>query len=963
MAGVEEEENWQSAQEEDVEMRDPGSITGKRTRSDKSPEEETRGREIVTRSIKKEMIEEAPTPQVEREKTRKNEVIDLTNTDDEIESSERSSEEEGGNNSSEESSEDLDENENSDRSDKSNETSSKEDEAYMGIKGGEDRDKGNSEDSQSDDDIQFVSVTPTSTKNRKIILESSEEEFEEEIDDASSDGYEIPEFNMEHSLEKRMMAKFHDIQVDKLLKLSNFWYVKRAGARGSYNPVALKYPTKEYGDKFKKKAIEKRRKENAAITLALGGSTPIKGRARLRKKVTPTKEEVKDKKITGQSSKKLQTKRKSKSPPSRERKGNENKKQEHQQTITQTTKTTEENKKQKKVTISQDTKTKEKDGKTTGEKVTQKLPKMNWAATASAEYKRTLMKHTWRLDISFDVAIKIAGSNDGERMVTALRQTLEECIDQGQRIDSTFGIIPWKMSKPLPTIFTKQKIPKMTYDEVLSYLRPPMQGASLQQVKQGRNFKWKVNTTFNSETKLFADRWGRATLNTFYVSDYPTQSEQTFCVGMCMGSTEKQILGKINENLGEITGIEGITASIQNIYHRGITPTLWKEARTMATKADGKIDNTLKHMYAPSGIQIYVPERTMVKKARNVLYQKYGRNVEDEFGNKDAYPTWPGGAQMKFVPHAENNMSANNREKIGERIKMHTVMKRHLVSYDLDITDPDMEMECLEGKSIGEAILKIMTKDNKNPVFRHFQHKWHPDPMVQEYRLIAHKVFKAEADACMDSLKNTLVEKYGDGVLKAFKSKFRGLNNPFPIYGEEEEDELELEDDSVDKFLNKTITCQMDNMEIVDNNQTDTDNQEVLPYIDDDSQLTNLDKTVAHTNASDVSPGSKSEYSSLTDTYMKKMQQKANSFPLWKLKSMDEMLKIDGVQKLIKARGVEESVVRAVLNIIKLNPEVTNSPDIQLTDEEQGTETTAGQSKETTDIPGSAAADEARTQK
>ena len=50
----------------------------------------------------------------------------------------------------------------------------------------------------------------------------------------------------------------------------------------------------------------------------------------------------------------------------------------------------------------------------------------------------------------------------------------------------------------------------------------------------------------------------------------------------------------------------------------------------------------------------------MVKQARNTLYKKYGRNVEDEFGNKDAYPTWPGGAQMKFVPHAENNMSAKN---------------------------------------------------------------------------------------------------------------------------------------------------------------------------------------------------------------------------------------------------------------------------------------------------------------
>ena len=94
---------------------------------------------------------------------------------------------------------------------------------------------------------------------------------------------------------------------------------------------------------------------------------------------------------------------------------------------------------------------------------------------------------------------------------------------------------------------------------------------------------------------------------------------------------------------------------------------------------------------------------------------------------------------------------------------------------------------------------------------------------------------------------------------------------------------------------------------------------------------------------------------------MKKMQQKANSFPLWKLKSMDEMLKLEGVQKLIKARGVEELVVRAVLNIIKLNPEVANSPDIQMTDIEQENAKKNEKSSDTTDTPGAAAADKAGT--
>ena len=65
MVEVDEEANWQTSQAEDVEMRDPGSMTGKRTRNDKSPEEE-RGREVVTRSIKQEMIEESRSTQAER---------------------------------------------------------------------------------------------------------------------------------------------------------------------------------------------------------------------------------------------------------------------------------------------------------------------------------------------------------------------------------------------------------------------------------------------------------------------------------------------------------------------------------------------------------------------------------------------------------------------------------------------------------------------------------------------------------------------------------------------------------------------------------------------------------------------------------------------------------------------------------------------------------------------------------
>ena len=79
---------------------------------------------------------------------------------------------------------------------------------------------------------------------------------------------------------------------------------------------------------------------------------------------------------------------------------------------------------------------------------------------------------------------------------------------------------------------------------------------------------------------------------------------------------------------------------------------------------------------------------------------------------------------MKFVPHAENNMSDVNKEKIGRRVQAHTMMKGGSITFTLDIKDPNMKLSCLKGKSLGETILGIMTKDKKNPVFRHFQKAW-----------------------------------------------------------------------------------------------------------------------------------------------------------------------------------------------------------------------------------------------
>ena len=105
MAGKEETDNWQNDQSDDVEMKDPGSVTGKRSRNDLLPEEE-RNRD-VTRAIKQELIDEASGPKESTTTKQQNDIIDLTNTDGEEEDNEEERITEESEDSSEESSEDL----------------------------------------------------------------------------------------------------------------------------------------------------------------------------------------------------------------------------------------------------------------------------------------------------------------------------------------------------------------------------------------------------------------------------------------------------------------------------------------------------------------------------------------------------------------------------------------------------------------------------------------------------------------------------------------------------------------------------------------------------------------------------------------------------------------------------------------------------------------------------------------
>ena len=199
-------------------------------------------------------------------------------------------------------------------------------------------------------------------------------------------------------------------------------------------------------------------------------------------------------------------------------------------------------------------------------------------------------------------------------------------------------------------------------------------------------------------------------------------------------------------------------------------------------------------------------------------------------------------------------MSDSNKTKIGRRLIMYTTMKGNAKVLRTTISDPDMNLECLKGKTLGEAILSIMTPDKTNPIFRHFQEDWNPHVSQRKsYSLVTHSVFLKDAENAVATLKNVLVDEYGEEVLQGFSDGMRGLNNDIPTYGTEIDDEfdLEIEENEEDKFMSQKIKYEFNNLGVVEMNNTEVERS---PFLDKggDSLIThNMDKSVVFSIASD----------------------------------------------------------------------------------------------------------------
>ena len=79
----------------------------------------------------------------------------------------------------------------------------------------------------------------------------------------------------------------------------------------------------------------------------------------------------------------------------------------------------------------------------------------------------------------------------------------EQFLLEGKWIDKTFGIIPWKAEKPLPTVYNASEIRKLLYNSLIQYLRGPMQGQYIIQIVTGRNYGDSMQLSKMKNQKFF----------------------------------------------------------------------------------------------------------------------------------------------------------------------------------------------------------------------------------------------------------------------------------------------------------------------------------------------------------------------------------------------------------------------------------------------------------------------------
>ena len=127
-----------------------------------------------------------------------------------------------------------------------------------------------------------------------------------------------------------------------------------------------------------------------------------------------------------------------------------------------------------------------------------------------------------------------------------------------------------------------------------------------------------------------------------------------------------------------------------------------------------------------------------------------------------------------------------------------------------------MKLNCLEGKSIGQAILEYEQEidGQSEPYFRHFSKVWNRDPTIEKWEICVHQHMYRAAKEQYHKIIQDLATKHGDEIYDAFDTD----STSYAAYTKTPTEEIitfELDDDE-DMYMTGKGNFQFQGIQIVD---------------------------------------------------------------------------------------------------------------------------------------------------
>ena len=321
--------------------------------------------------------------------------------------------------------------------------------------------------------------------------------------------------------------------------------------------------------------------------------------------------------------------------------------------------------------------------------------------------------------------------------------------------------------------------------------------------QKGRtHWKQGIRLTSRFPLTMFLDKWNiqrRSSPDLYIITSAEMQRHHSHAVvGICQGSTTKKDFSFLQTQLPKVTGVDNIDLSWQTVSMGKYTAEYWKHAEDMANKDTDKSSKhsskwkSRKFAHAPQALTIYAPTEMEAQVARKILYEKYGKKINDEF------PEWPDGSRMKFLPLATGRTPDHIAARLEGRFKWHIYAKAHEDTVSLDDVNPWMLIPGTK-YTVGQFLHKVT--DKSAPIFRHVVRRWTPDPEEVRWGVTYSAQMRDVAIKFISDLRDNIVTTFGseaggiipDRVVSTLYPKYTSKTSDLDQYYKDAEQDLQYE--------------------------------------------------------------------------------------------------------------------------------------------------------------------------